>query len=447
MSSETVYKDIPVADPDPPSGTGWNLIQRGIKALADKVALLLVKQLTEGTNVTIDDLGDGNFRINSTASGGTPAWGSITGTLGDQTDLQTALDDKANVTGASMTTAVVNGVTLDSVGSGDSFLAADGAYKAIGTSIQGIWESTGLIDVGTGLSINADTTKFDVPAIEGYVVDHTVDPPTVTNVTRAASTGETSPFIGTDTVTYVGCDVNGVLQLKNTPFTDQESREYFVIGTMSTLDNVNWAFAVTRPTIAFGGSAQDQDFMRALGLFRSGQGLCYVGNADLTMNRTAGRMGGLGIGFAAGAFPYDDPNALAHVAEAVVGDGASGDFFYQTSLGGGAAAGGGGTLVDPTTWENPLGSTATVANSKFTNQYVFMYSSGVTGIQYGQTEYSSLDDAKAAVEKEAFVVNQTNKDLGLLVACISIAKSCTDMSDPATCFITNFGKLGGNLDC
>lgn len=56
-----------------------------------------VLDLVNGTNVTIEDLGDGRVRINSSGGVASVAWGDITGTLSNQTDLQTALNLKADI--------------------------------------------------------------------------------------------------------------------------------------------------------------------------------------------------------------------------------------------------------------------------------------------------------------------------------------------------------------
>lgn len=56
-----------------------------------------LESVQPGTNVTIDTTDPLNPIINATGGGGGGTWGSITGTLSDQTDLQTALDDKADV--------------------------------------------------------------------------------------------------------------------------------------------------------------------------------------------------------------------------------------------------------------------------------------------------------------------------------------------------------------
>lgn len=59
---------------------------------------IVVREVQAGTGVTIDNSNPLKPIVSATASGG--SWGTITGTLSDQTDLQTALNAKANALGA-----------------------------------------------------------------------------------------------------------------------------------------------------------------------------------------------------------------------------------------------------------------------------------------------------------------------------------------------------------
>lgn len=69
-----------------------------LKVNSNPNAVQSILDLVNGTNVTIEDLGDGRVRINSTGGGGGSVnWGSILGTLSNQTDLQNALNLKADV--------------------------------------------------------------------------------------------------------------------------------------------------------------------------------------------------------------------------------------------------------------------------------------------------------------------------------------------------------------
>lgn len=84
--------------------------------------------LVSGTNVkTINGqsiLGSGNLTINS------GVWGSISGSLSDQTDLQNALNSKQSALVSGTNIKTIGGVTL--LGSGDLVVSANG----LGTTTQ-----------------------------------------------------------------------------------------------------------------------------------------------------------------------------------------------------------------------------------------------------------------------------------------------------------------------
>ncbi|NBW22772.1 MAG: hypothetical protein EBR82_83985, partial [Caulobacteraceae bacterium] len=63
--------------------------------------------LIEGTNMTITDNGDGSVTFDSTGGIASTSWGQILGTLSDQTDLQNALDLKADI--SSLATVATTG--------------------------------------------------------------------------------------------------------------------------------------------------------------------------------------------------------------------------------------------------------------------------------------------------------------------------------------------------
>ena len=55
-----------------------------------------VRSVTAGTNVTVDNTDPSNPIISATVEGGAAVWGGITGTLSDQTDLNSALSGKSD---------------------------------------------------------------------------------------------------------------------------------------------------------------------------------------------------------------------------------------------------------------------------------------------------------------------------------------------------------------
>lgn len=96
------------------SGLTADDTQAAIDEVNSKILPILVEQ--NGTPVvanlsklnfisgaTIVDGGSGEAKITISGGGGSASWGDITGTLSDQTDLQTALNDKANTTLSNLT--------------------------------------------------------------------------------------------------------------------------------------------------------------------------------------------------------------------------------------------------------------------------------------------------------------------------------------------------------
>ncbi len=91
--------DIPADYSVGGSGSGGSGVALGITFKVNGVdnAIQNVLDLVEGTGINITDNGDGSVTISNTGGGGgSVSWGSIVGTLSNQTDLQNALNAKAN---------------------------------------------------------------------------------------------------------------------------------------------------------------------------------------------------------------------------------------------------------------------------------------------------------------------------------------------------------------
>jgi hypothetical protein len=89
------------------------------------------------------------------------AWGGITGTLSSQTDLQTTLDLKANLTGTSAFSVV--GSTIRSLDASDNFTQLNGNALQFGNLATGVG---GLTVYGTGITF-ADSTVQTTAAVAG----------------------------------------------------------------------------------------------------------------------------------------------------------------------------------------------------------------------------------------------------------------------------------------
>jgi hypothetical protein len=158
--------DIPADYAVGGNNTGGNGSRVGLvlKTNGTLNAVQSLLDLVEGTNINIEDLGDGRVRISATGGGGGSVnWGSIGGTLSAQTDLQTALD---LITDVNWTGDYNNGVTYN-VGDGVMFNGASfrmisfiGAAGYPPPSYPGSWlqvtDYVSANDIGLG---NVDNTS------------------------------------------------------------------------------------------------------------------------------------------------------------------------------------------------------------------------------------------------------------------------------------------------
>lgn len=140
-----------------------------------------------------------------TPAPGTTSWGAITGTLSDQTDLQTALNTKQDTLVSGTNIKTVNGVSV--LGSGDIPLPN-------GTSIN---------------NVSADTT---IPLTDGvtiYLVDASAGPINISMPTTTANTGQyTVKKVDTSSnvVTVIGV-INGFIS----PTIDFENESWTMVST------------------------------------------------------------------------------------------------------------------------------------------------------------------------------------------------------------------------
>jgi hypothetical protein len=184
-----------------------------------------VLDLVDGENTTIEDLGDGRVRINSTGGGGggSVAWGAITGTLSSQTDLQTALNLKANITslGAAAFSNDYNDLdNLPSIPSIDGLVPYTGASQNVNLGEQKLKteSATDFTEIAPSYvtARNADSTKYSNIESTGVTV---VDNPAGDTMNMNAG-GLTFPDASSQYTAAVNADWNatsGLAEILNKP--------------------------------------------------------------------------------------------------------------------------------------------------------------------------------------------------------------------------------------
>jgi len=137
----------------------------------------LINNIGESYSLAVVKIIDKNGKIKSVMSsggGGSAAWGTITGTLSSQLDLQSALNAKQDLLVSATNIKTINGSSI--LGSGDLTVSGSGAT----------WGSiTGTLSSQTDLQ-SALNAKYDASNPSGYI-DSSALTPYLTSVTAAAT--------------------------------------------------------------------------------------------------------------------------------------------------------------------------------------------------------------------------------------------------------------------
>ena len=343
-------------------------------------------------DITVDAQGRITFASNGSSSGTT--WGSITGTLSNQTDLQNALDAKVN---------------------------NDVIYK------KGL--SSGLISGGV-LTVNTNPSKFDVASGDGVIVDNWTDPnnPVVYDVTWSDFTAQTLTYLATNTFTHIYIDKTGTIYQSNV-FTDSElRRDYIHLGRISHTNNTTIGAITNTPDLYVSPINQLRDLEEALGALGKGNAVTANG-ANLNIDVSSGSMylNGVNNSLDPKTPSFKSFNSLTAPT-----------FRYRTQTG----AGGNTTLIDPTVYDN-AGTITVIGSTKSTNQRIYRTAAGNIVVQYGQTIYASLSEAISAIPSETFNVYPNLQEYAVLIAILTVQTNCTSLLDTTRSRITTPFPIGG----
>lgn len=290
--------------------------------------------------------------------------------------------------------------------------------------------SDGLVSGGI-LQINTDTTKFNILGGYGTILydPENIQTPTIYNVSWTSSFGLSTPFLNSDTITYVLVDRTGSFVYQTSTPTDFDFRDKIYLGYVSHTNRTTIATAVTQPDVASKPIGQIRDLYRALGYVKEGL-IISAYDSTLGINRGAGSLTGLGVGYT--STPYV-PNFKSFIAVT------SASFSHRTTAGSGSNN---VTVLDVGNYDvggiiTPVGGNTSTS----TNMRVFGAVNGNIIVQYGQQTYTNLADAVAGIPSENFTTYK-NLENAALLAIISVRRNATQLNNPAQAVITNVGKLG-----
>ncbi|OHB77709.1 MAG: hypothetical protein A2Z25_20705 [Planctomycetes bacterium RBG_16_55_9] len=253
--------------------------------------------------------------------------------------------------------------------------------------------STGLI-WGGQLSINADTTKFDLSAGGGLKVDSHTDPqnPTITVVEWATQTGVTDLYRTTCDETQIHIDGSGdIVQVGGDVYIDDPDRkDYIHIGGVGHPDHTEITYVLNEPVYLPNAFLQLYDFLYSFGAFNITGNEYSPNGATLQINRSAGKVFDVGANI---SYSTKSPNILVSTSVTAT------EFYYSWTDGSGEwqYSDPPATSIDPEYYDTLTGLAAVPAG-KWTIQTITFYANGdFTDIQYGQTYYDSLAAAESAI--------------------------------------------------
>ena len=302
--------------------------------------------------------------------------------------------------------------------------------------LQGNAASTGVYEYSPGLTKISNTT-FSISAAKGWVVNNTyayATAPDVTHVVFVGATGLSTPYLNSDSSTYVLLSKTASVILQPIFPTPQQRRENIYLGKIihpdkTIIQNVN-------NTVDFEVSpvSQLRDLWTPLKLINQGI-VIRTNGANLTFQMNGGTLWGNGINWTLDELSPDSV-AIAGTIPTT--------FQYRTQTGTQSGFTN-RTTIDPNNYD--IGGVATaISGTKYTNQRVYLYPTGVVRIQYGQEFYTTLPKAITGILAEDFIEYVNNRDNGILIGIITVKAGTTDLSNTSDCeftYVSKFGELLG----
>ena len=296
--------------------------------------------------------------------------------------------------------------------------------------------STGVYNF-SGVIINS-STRFSIPAFDGYIVNNSSTNVQITYINYEGSTNISSPYINNSIATYVLIDSSKAVKLLNLIPTPEERRANIYLGKIShpnygTFQNMN-----NTPSFEISSAANLEDIMTPLKLINQNI-ICSPFNTSMSIKSSAGILWGLGINYITNKL---NPNSISISAKNPV------TFQYRTRNTS-------TNVIDTSIISagyydyNGVITALPAGAKKSSNQRIYLFPTNVIRIQYGQQYYDNLNDAVAGALSEAFIENVNMANSGILLGVLSVRRSASDLSNIEYAKfipVSKFGELtGGNL--
>ena len=275
--------------------------------------------------------------------------------------------------------------------------------------------STGILTGGV-LTTGAGAAEFSISDGTGLVVDAAG---AITSVSWTGKTNITPIGIGTgNTLTFIALDSAGNVVQSLTRFSNEDHRDYIVLGAVVHIDDVNVDTVANQQHVAFNTGSSLSDLHEAMGFFNISGNVFSANGANLFLNKSNGYMFAEGSNYHIN--PQDPNRRNLPVLNAL-------SFRYVFNNGDSSAS---SPNFDPANLDDGAGGlTPLTNNNRWSVQRVYSFVGNAVGIQRGVTEYSSQELAIAGITTEPYFPAPFVAANGLLRGWIVAKKDATALNN------------------
>ena len=294
----------------------------------------------------------------------------------------------------------------------------------------GTLDATGIITGGV-LSASIGGTTFSVSAGAGQIITYSAGATSVSasvqNVTWSAFNNVAITNIASQPFTYIYIDSSGNLVQQATPFTDDQYKEYIIIGHLCHIDLATINLVTNDQNVSYGTAHRLLELIQTFGPIKK-TGLSVGANgSNLSVNRTSGEGYIIGSNYSSDQF---EPDRISLSAKSpallcrMYRDGSGGYVFDNNS-------GSYYNYVDPTKWDDGTGTLNVVNNNQWTVQRLYTFPSAPDDIicYYGIDFYNSQGDALANMMYEPFAEAEITLLNSIFLGYLIVRGGATNLSN------------------